>query len=72
MQLADLNVNSVYTYADYLLWTFQERVELLRGKVFPMSAPNRMHQDISSYLHASIYNFLKHVLLCVTNRYKTL
>lgn len=58
MQLADLNVNAVYTYADYLLWTFEERVELLKGKIFPMSAPNRMHQKLSTYLVVKLYNFL--------------
>ena len=28
-----LNLNKLYTYADYLLWQFSERVELLRGKI---------------------------------------
>ena len=43
-----LDLNGNYTYADYLLWQFKERVELIRGKIFKMSpAPSRKHQDIS-------------------------
>lgn len=36
-----------YSYADYLLWRFQERVELLRGFLLKMAAPSRRHQRIS-------------------------
>ncbi|HRK74697.1 MAG TPA: Uma2 family endonuclease [Rhodothermales bacterium] len=50
-----LDLSQQYTYADYLKWAFQERVELLRGYVYRMSpAPNRMHQDISWQLQKII------------------
>ena len=43
-----LDFEKSYTYADYLLWRFEERVELIRGKVFKMSpAPNTNHQRLS-------------------------
>ena len=43
-----LDLEGSYTYADYLIWQFQERVELIKGKIFKMSpAPSRKHQDIS-------------------------
>ena len=43
-----LDLNRFYTYADYYSWKFQERVELIKGRVFKMSpAPNRDHQRIS-------------------------
>jgi len=45
--LDQLDPNGSYTYADYLLWQFEERVELLRGKIRQMAAPNRRHQGIS-------------------------
>ena len=35
-----------YTYADYLKWKFEERIELLRGRVFQLSAPNTKHQEV--------------------------
>jgi Uma2 family endonuclease len=60
MTLAQLDLNKMYTYADYLKWTFEERVELIKGKIFRMSpAPNRMHQKHSSFIHNELYNYLK-------------
>ena len=48
MQLAELDFSKEYTYADYLKWTFEERLELIKGKLFKMSpAPSRMHQKLS-------------------------
>ena len=52
--ISQLDSNKIYSYADYLAWKFEERIELLRGKIAAMSAPSRMHQDISSTLHISI------------------
>jgi Uma2 family endonuclease len=43
-RLDQLDPLGVYSYADYLKWQFDERVELFVGKLFPMAAPNRMHQ----------------------------
>lgn len=60
MKFSDLDLNKAYTYADYLKWTFEERVELIKGKIFKMSpAPNRNHQELSSYLHIAIGSYLK-------------
>lgn len=54
-----LNVDKTYSYADYLTWKFQERIELLKGKVFRMSpAPNVLHQTVVTQLHGRIYNVL--------------
>lgn len=42
-----LDPDKTYTYADYLLWKFKERIELFKGKIFKMSpAPARIHQKI--------------------------
>lgn len=48
-----------YTYADYLTWKFEERLELFRGKIFKMGAPNTKHQQVSSNLHVEIGSYLK-------------
>lgn len=48
-----------YTYADYLQWKFEERLELFRGKIFKLSAPNTRHQDISRNILVPIALFLK-------------
>lgn len=55
-----LDLKGSYTYADYLLWQFKDRVELIKGKIFKMSpAPNRFHQDISGNLYFELRSFLK-------------
>ncbi|MBL7813047.1 MAG: Uma2 family endonuclease [Bacteroidetes bacterium] len=42
---SSLNANALYTYWDYLKWTFTDRVELIRGHVVKMSpAPGANHQ----------------------------
>ena len=57
----DLNLSGTYTYADYLKWEFDERLELIRGKVFRMSpGPNTFHQQVVGVVYNSLYNFLKH------------
>ncbi|QBN19947.1 Uma2 family endonuclease [Flavobacterium nackdongense] len=46
--IKQLDLKGSYTYADYLLWQFKDRVELIKGKIFKMSpAPSRSHQEIS-------------------------
>ena len=60
MRVADVDLSKTYTYADYLLWQFDERVELIKGKIFKMSpAPGRSHQEISMALSVKIASFLK-------------
>lgn len=56
--LSQLDLDGNYTYADYLLWHFEERVELLRGKIRQMAAPSRNHQTISGNLHRAFSNAL--------------
>jgi Uma2 family endonuclease len=51
---------AVFSYADYLHWTFEERVELIKGKLFKMSpAPRRSHQEVHANLFTEIGSFLK-------------
>lgn len=57
--LSQLNPEAHYTYADYIIWKFQERVELFKGKIFPMAAPSVKHQRVSGYLHILIGSHLK-------------
>ncbi len=48
-----------YTYADYLQWKFEERLELFRGKIFKLSAPNTKHQVILANILVLFAAFLK-------------
>jgi Uma2 family endonuclease len=60
MQLSDLDVSKTYTYADYLKWTFDDRLELIKGKIFKMTpAPGSVHQRISIRLTRWIANYLE-------------
>lgn len=55
-----LDPTKTYTYADYLTWVFQDRLELLKGKIALMSpAPNSSHQRISGNLFLEVGTFLK-------------
>ncbi len=59
-QVSDLDLSATYSYAHYLKWTFDERMELIKGKVFTMSpGPARMHQKISREISFVLHSFLK-------------
>ncbi len=56
----DLDLNKTYSYADYLTWKFQERLEIIKGKIFKMSpAPSMVHQKIASNLHGILWNYFR-------------
>jgi Uma2 family endonuclease len=60
MLLTDLDINKTYTYADYFKWKFEERVELIKGRIFKMSpAPNRRHQQLSGDLYYLLRIYLE-------------
>lgn len=62
-QITELNqrdLSKSYTYADYLTWQLQERVELIMGKISCMSpAPKAQRQQIVVRMTSAIFNFLK-------------
>ncbi len=58
-RIDQLDLTKQYTYADYLTWQFDERVELIRGWISRMSpAPLRIHQGISTTLTIQIGIYL--------------
>ena len=47
-KFSQLDLTKQYSYADYLTWQFNERVELIRGWISKMSpAPGTSHQAVS-------------------------
>ncbi len=59
-QFSQLNLDKIYSYADYLTWKFEERVEIIKGKVMLMSpAPNLNHQRLSGKLSYKFYDYLE-------------
>lgn len=58
--LEDINLSLTYSYANYLNWLFDDRVELIKGKVFKTSpAPSPLHQEVSANISSVIHNYLK-------------
>lgn len=56
----DIDLSLNYSYANYLAWLFDDRVELIQGKVFKMSpAPSPLHQEVSGGIFYSLYHYLK-------------
>ena len=52
-------INSVYTYTDYVLWNIKERLEVIKGKIFRLDAPDVSHQKISGNLYGEMYHYFK-------------
>nr|WP_315202179.1 Uma2 family endonuclease [uncultured Flavobacterium sp.] len=55
-----LDFDKTYSYADYLTWEFEERIELYKGKVFEIGAsPGTLHQKKLGNLIGSIWDNFK-------------
>jgi Uma2 family endonuclease len=55
-----LDLTKQYTYADYLTWWFEDRVELIKGYILKMSpAPNTKHQSVGVNLLTEINIYTK-------------
>ena len=49
-----LDLTKQYSYADYLKWKIEDRLELIKGYIRERSAPARIHQVISRNLSRQI------------------
>ena len=57
---SDLDLTKTYCYSDYLLWKFEERVELIKGFILKMSpAPSLKHQTVCQNLSGCFYENFK-------------
>jgi Uma2 family endonuclease len=57
----EIDCSSTYSYAHYLRWRFEERMEIIKGKVYALgAAPSPLHQHILVSLVSEIHLFLKH------------
>ena len=54
-----LNLSKRYSYADYLTWTDDVRRELIDGIVYVLSAPTRLHMDITGFIWEKFRSFIK-------------
>jgi len=51
--------NKIYTYADYIAWPENERIELIDGQIYLMTSPSRTHQRILGQLFYQFFDYLK-------------
>lgn len=58
-KLSQLDMKGSYTYSAYLTWQFEERVELIKGKIFIMPTPFTRHQIVLGNIFAEISSYLK-------------
>ena len=57
---SDLDLTKTYNYSDYLLWKFEERVELIKGFILKISPASSMgHQTVSQNLSGCFYENFK-------------
>jgi len=55
----EIDFSANYSYADYMRFAFDERLEIIKGHLFRMSpAPSRIHQEILTNIFGPIYNIL--------------
>lgn len=48
-----------YTEDDYYSIPENIRAELIKGKIYYLASPSRIHQEVLSFLHATIYAYIK-------------
>ncbi len=58
-KLSDIDLTGFYSYANYLRWEIDERLELIKGRIYKMAAPSTAHQGVSAVLFGELYLYLK-------------
>ena len=57
--ISQLDINKRYSYADYLTWFFDERIELIKGWIYKIGAsPNRKHHQVSGNITMILWDFI--------------
>jgi Uma2 family endonuclease len=68
VSIEQLDLNRLYTYADYFSWKLDERLELIKGKIFKMSpAPSNLHQGVSFELTFIFAKFFENKKCTIRN-----
>ncbi|QNN40285.1 Uma2 family endonuclease [Pedobacter roseus] len=56
----EIDFSAIYSYADYMRFEFEERLEIIKGRVFRMSpAPSHIQQGVLTNIFGLIYNTLQ-------------
>lgn len=51
--------DKIYTYADYLNWNEDERIEIIDGEAYMIAPPSQAHQQVSVAIASQLYIFLE-------------
>lgn len=58
-KVAEISLSQIYSYANYLGWKSEDRLELIRGQVFKMSPlTSATHQRWCGFMYAKLYEYL--------------
>lgn len=57
--LNEIDFSAIYSYADYMRFAFEDRLEIIKGHIFTMSVPARVHQEVFGVIFNQLYNFLR-------------
>lgn len=58
-RVSEMDFSRSYSYADYFRWRFDERLELIKGKIFRVSpAPSSSHQRICGRVYVKFCHYL--------------
>lgn len=57
--VSDIDFSGSYSYAHYLNWHIKERFELIKGKIYKVTAPSTKHQRFTGRIFLELGNFLK-------------
>jgi len=57
--VADIDFSRSYSYEDYFRWAFEDRVELIKGKIFRINpTPSLTHQRLCGSLYIKLNEYL--------------
>lgn len=59
MPLSNKKPDELYTYADYLSWEEEERIEIIDGKPIMQGTPSRKHQKVSGEIFFQLRQYLE-------------
>jgi len=57
--LNEIDFSAIYSYADYMRFAFEDRLEIIKGHIFTMRVPARVHQEVFGVIFNQLYNFLR-------------
>ncbi len=58
-KFSEIDLSGMYSYASYLRWEFEERLEIIKGQIYKMGVPSTSHQTVAGTIFVHIFLHLK-------------